>query len=44
MADERYSTATVRERAAEQGRGMREADAHAAAEFLSNALMDAGRG
>ena len=43
MADERYSTATVRERAAEQGVSLREADAHAAAEFLSAALMDAGR-
>lgn len=44
MADERYSTATVRERAAERGRGLREADAHAAAEFLSVALMEVGHG
>lgn len=43
MVDERYSTSTVRERAAEQGRALREADAHAAAEFLSAALMDATR-
>lgn len=44
MADERYSTSAVRERAAEQGVALREADAHAAAEFLSAALMDAARG
>ena len=42
MADERYSTSAVRGRAAEQGRALRDADAHAAAEFLSAALMEAG--
>ena len=44
MADERYSTAVVHERAVEQGVRLREADAHAAAEFLSAALMGVGHG
>ncbi|MDE2335334.1 MAG: Holliday junction resolvase RuvX [Rhodospirillales bacterium] len=44
MADERYSTAEVRERAAKQGVVLREADAHAAAEFLSAALIRAADG
>ena len=44
MADERYSTAVVRGRAAEQGVALREADAHAAAEFLTAALMAVERG
>ena len=43
MADERYSTAAVRERAAAQGVSLRAADAHAAAEFLSAALLAAVR-
>ncbi len=44
MADERYSTAEVRERAAEQGVALHEADAHAAAAFLSAALIGAAHG